>query len=278
MADICTDNRFEVIEKYKRKLIEATNIETSPDEMKVLDSILFRFWQMGWLIDKDINVPTNDCISRQGAIDELTEYGNGRAVYISVEEAVRRMEKLPSALPEAPDIHVGNMVSISAVVDMAGKSEWFESSDAYNDFVWAINALPSAQPERIQNNAVHLCDSCQYTYATCPSHGNDAVFGDGKGNYNICACNKYRPIEPHYDEWCNSCKEYDHEKHCCPRWNKVIRQTLIDARPEKFGHWIDTGSGQECSACGEIQYGYDNCRNFCANCGADMRHAERREE
>lgn len=57
----------------------------------------------------------------------------------------------------------------------------------------AINAL-TAQPERIQNNAVHLCDSCQYTYVTCPSHGNDAVFGDGKGNDNICACNKYRPI------------------------------------------------------------------------------------
>ena len=57
-----------------------------------------------------------------------------------------------------------------------------------------LRSLPSAQPERIQNNAVHLCDSCQYTYVTCPSHGNDAVFGDGKGNDNICACNKYRPI------------------------------------------------------------------------------------
>lgn len=49
MADLCTDNRFELIEKYKQKLIEDTNIEMSPDEMKVLDSILFRFWQMGWL-------------------------------------------------------------------------------------------------------------------------------------------------------------------------------------------------------------------------------------
>ena len=49
MGDKCTDNRFELIEKYKKKLIEATNIETAPDEMKVLDNILFRFWQMGWL-------------------------------------------------------------------------------------------------------------------------------------------------------------------------------------------------------------------------------------
>lgn len=49
MADICTDNRFELIKKYKDKLIEATNIESDEDEMKVIDNILFRCWQMGWL-------------------------------------------------------------------------------------------------------------------------------------------------------------------------------------------------------------------------------------
>ena len=49
MADICTDNRFELIEKYKKELIEATNIESAQDEMAVLDDLLFRFWQMGWL-------------------------------------------------------------------------------------------------------------------------------------------------------------------------------------------------------------------------------------
>ena len=43
---------------------------------------------MGKLIDAD------------AAIESLTEYGNGRAVYIGVEEAVRRIEQLPSAQPE----------------------------------------------------------------------------------------------------------------------------------------------------------------------------------
>ena len=47
--DLCGDNRFELIEKYRKELIEATNIESSPDEMAVLNTILFRFWQMGWL-------------------------------------------------------------------------------------------------------------------------------------------------------------------------------------------------------------------------------------
>ena len=42
----------------------------------------------------------SDLIDRQAAIDRLTEYGNGRAVYIAVEEAVRRIEQLPPAEPK----------------------------------------------------------------------------------------------------------------------------------------------------------------------------------
>lgn len=59
MPDVCTDNRFELIEKYKKKLIESTNIESAPDEMAVLDDLLFRFWQMGWL-DR-LEQPEVDC-------------------------------------------------------------------------------------------------------------------------------------------------------------------------------------------------------------------------
>ena len=61
MADVCGDNRFEIIARAKQSILEGTNIDTSPDEMKVLDNFLFRCWQMGWL-DKydapDINVGT----------------------------------------------------------------------------------------------------------------------------------------------------------------------------------------------------------------------------
>jgi hypothetical protein len=46
----------------------------------------------------------------------------------------------------------------------------------------------------------------------------------------------------------------------------------VEVRPQ--GKWIDTGSGQECNVCHEIQYGYDNFRHFCANCGADMQTKE----
>lgn len=48
-GDMCGDNRFTIIERAKRDLIENTNIESRKEEMQVLDNFLFRCWQMGWL-------------------------------------------------------------------------------------------------------------------------------------------------------------------------------------------------------------------------------------
>lgn len=53
----------------------------------------------------------------------------------------------------------------------------------------------------------------------------------------------------------------------------VNYMNVLEAQIEqerKRGKWIDTGSGEECSICREIQYGYDNFRHFCPNCGAEM--------
>ena len=33
-------------------------------------------------------------------------------------------------------------------------------------------------------------------------------------------------LQPELNEWCTDCKEYDQERHCCPRFNKVIRETV----------------------------------------------------
>ena len=44
-----------------------------------------------------------------------------------------------------------------------------------------------------------------------------------------------------YDEWCESCKEYDKENHCCPRFNHVIRTTLDDVRKEAYKHGKSKG-------------------------------------
>ena len=53
--EVNSDNRFDIIEKAKKDIINSTNIESSPDEMKVLDNMLFRCWQMGWLDKYDDN-------------------------------------------------------------------------------------------------------------------------------------------------------------------------------------------------------------------------------
>ena len=49
-----------------------------------------------------------------------------------------------------------------------------------------------------------------------------------------------------------------------------------DVTEINVGKWINTGSGEECSKCHEIQYGYDSFRRYCPNCGAKM--CERRED
>ena len=41
--EMCGDNRFEIIAKAKRQLLEYINIETSPDEMAVIDSDYGKF-------------------------------------------------------------------------------------------------------------------------------------------------------------------------------------------------------------------------------------------
>lgn len=67
MADICGDNRFEVIARAKEHLLNSTNIYTSEDEMKVLDSFLFRCWQKGWLRQYD-ETATDKSMTKQEQI------------------------------------------------------------------------------------------------------------------------------------------------------------------------------------------------------------------
>jgi hypothetical protein len=49
MYETCGDNRFDIIQKAKDDLLEATNIADCQVDMEYIDSFLFRAWQMGWL-------------------------------------------------------------------------------------------------------------------------------------------------------------------------------------------------------------------------------------
>lgn len=45
----------------------------------------------------------------------------------------------------------------------------------------------------------NLCDSCKQCFAECPATPDDIIFGDGVGNDNVYACDKYeKKAEPHY--------------------------------------------------------------------------------
>ena len=68
---------------------------------------------------------------------------------------------------------------------------------------------------------------------------------------------KLVPYQDHYIPYIH----YDDVVKCIKGMSSVTPQS-------KTGHWIDMGSGQECSECGEIQHGYDNFRFYCAKCGS----------
>ena len=89
--------------------------------------------------------PCEDCVSREfmyklGAKCIAARNENGELV------AIASIESLPSVTPEIPTST--DCVSREAVADMAGLSDWFESSDDYNDFLNELEKLPSVTPER----------------------------------------------------------------------------------------------------------------------------------
>ena len=92
MCEVCSDNRFELIAKAKKDILDSTNIESSTAEMAVLDNILFRCWQMGWL-DKyaeEKGASMSEWISVQDRLPEAFEsvlvYMPGEAPFETVRE------------------------------------------------------------------------------------------------------------------------------------------------------------------------------------------------
>jgi hypothetical protein len=78
-----------------------------------------------------------------------------------------------------------------------------------------------------------LCDACgegeKYNGVMCRCCALD----DG-----ICIVEDAPDAEPEPEEfeWCDDCKEYDQEQHCCHRWTKVIRRTVEEMKT----NWIWT--------------------------------------
>ena len=57
-------------------------------------------------------------------------------------------------------------------------------------------------------------------------------------------------------EWCDTCKEYDQEAHCCHRWSKMIRKTVeemqvVRCKDCKYAEYIDDVQTLWCTECGQ---------------------------
>ena len=129
MCDTCDDSRFELIKKYKQRLLDATNIDDSPEEMAVIDNILFRFWQMGWLAKLELfgnSEQLNDTISRAAVVDEI----DGVDWY-----------------------HINKNGEMVHGANDAEHQAWYKADDIFA----AIERVPSAQPVE---DASAMCGEC----------------------------------------------------------------------------------------------------------------------
>lgn len=79
----------------------------------------------------------NDCAEQNGCITCSLDDGDDccRKLY---EKSIQELLRL--------NLRV-DCISRQAVVDMTGLSEWFDSSDSYNEFVIALSELPSVTPQ-----------------------------------------------------------------------------------------------------------------------------------
>ena len=113
----------------------------------------------------------------------------------------------------------------------------------------SVIAQPTIQPEKAQlsqkgttkdttSDTISKTETVEHLRrmleATVPNTDYDEGFIDGV-QFAISTVSTMPPAQPDLDEWCTDCREYDKERHSCPRWNRVIRQTVEDmkaAQPE----------------------------------------------
>lgn len=96
--NLCDDNKIITIEKAKQAMIKGTNIENSPEEMKVLNNILFRCWQMGWLDRYDPPMPSNTSNALE-ALDSVNATQSNTLDCISRAKAIEALDKRFDSIP-----------------------------------------------------------------------------------------------------------------------------------------------------------------------------------
>lgn len=78
----------------------------------------------------------------------------------------------------------------------------------------------------------------------------------------IKAINALEQPELHYDEWCETCKEYDAENHRCPRFNKVIKAMVQEYKASMPVRCKDC-KYYDGRPCGKVDW-YNTADDFCS--------------
>ena len=118
--------------------------------------------------------------------------------------------------------------------------------------------------EDVENTIQRLCDLCGEEERT-----NGVMCGACNLDNFIRVLNDIPSAEPELEEheWCHDCKEYDQEKHCCHRWNKVIRNTVEEIKT-KYWRWIPVTEAlpeEEVTVLVSAHYDGDKCYGYKAN-------------
>lgn len=231
----------------------------------------------------------SDLIRRQDAVNALDKRFDDVPMELTTEILLLRKdlrEVIPSATcgnlekPEKPQHSEGEAADCNLdCIDRQEAIRWVKSEcnpygkptldyESGIKVIEHLERMPSAQSEtHDKRTETHACDLIDR---------QEAIDEINKLEYPSSLVDVKRIIvelpsaQPDLDEWCTDCKEYDSERHCCPRFNRVIREALKEAQPEVI----------HCRDCryenmGECEHKFGllvaNEENYCS-------YAERREE
>ena len=178
--------------------------------------------------DKCTETHACDLISRKAAIDELCMML--RACFGADDEELDAvtvtLNNMPSAQPE--------------LIEREAYIRGFEQGKTQGRLD-ALSAQPETHEERTETHACD-CISRQAAINALTSHIMPHNNEDGTVTIGVLSkssikniLNKLPSVQPEHtnscytNSWCIDCKEYDTENKCCPRYNRVIKQTLDDA-------------------------------------------------
>lgn len=281
--NLCDDNRIITIEKAKQALIKGTNIEDSPEEMKVLDNILFRCWQMGWL---DRYAPPRHFNAMPKVISERLAAGHGSNVPMQP-----NIPPMPSNTSNALDALADAYKARSNALKNTKKRETMSIEQEK----MIVGSLPSLYPlQKFEEEAINALVSLpieddaisrKAAIELCDWYDNPSMRED---------LEKLRPVRFSADTISRKAAIKEVSRNItCKGWKDVARvvelmkifadriEQLPPAQPESdSGRWerhysrpgVYADLYWHCSKCGyKTDYQYANVNHrYCPNCGRKM--------